>query len=276
MWPEELGEWPMTPALPTNMIWSTVLYDSLKLCWWGLRGHHGFTCFGLPMVFFLGTHSSVGTHLVLQPIPCSYRWFFVGRTSRYHLSLPWPGTTTSFGTQGVRIGFQCPWCLWRLGPVTYWSAQDILMMINHYDFMDVLWKLWFQKLSIANVGRVRTEAPWNLLHLSGPIHFCEALVRTWATRQGNVADPSAMEDTQLMNMWDAFVKRWCLFRCWLEKTHGSINFLYYWFCYHSQSPASPHAFGHPFAGNLPGDWKNAWLRRRRACRLQVPYISFVQ
>ena len=34
MWPEELGEWPMTPALPTNMIWSTVLYNSLslKLC----------------------------------------------------------------------------------------------------------------------------------------------------------------------------------------------------------------------------------------------------
>ena len=93
--------------------------------------------------------------------------------------------------------------------------------------MDVLCKLWFQKLSIANVGRVRTQALWNLLHLSGPIHFGEALVRTWATRQGNVADPSAMEDTQLMNMWDAFVKRWwCLFKCWLE-TENHVHSTFY-------------------------------------------------
>ena len=67
-------------------------------------------------------------------------------------------------------------------------------MINDYGFSMSAWndiealvsgkktgaasKTLISKPENRKHGRVRTKALWNLLHLSGPIHFCEALVRT--------------------------------------------------------------------------------------------------
>ena len=113
MWPEELGEGPMTPVVPTNSIWRTGP-TNLELSWWGFRGYYKdlqiyMHCF-TNVLIFVGTHASVGARLVLQPIPCHAYWKDLKVPSIIALAgddhIVWdPGCEDKFLLPLVRLGF---------------------------------------------------------------------------------------------------------------------------------------------------------------------------